>query len=515
MLLELKGFIVRRAIVLALITNIVASLVLLPIAGNPFDLSAIIGTSNAYMSWGVSPWLHWKFGGAYAVYDLMAAGGSRVLVHLGLQEASAALVAFKGPLILANVASGYLILRIMGRLRPELARRSAVTWFLNPVTVGVAGLIGQVEPITVLCILGAVYALLDGRRWVAVVFIAVGTGFEFVPFLALGVPVLVRRGGNRSDFRRTIVTIVVGSLLSLLNFAPLLVSETYRLSFVRDLIGNTSGQVQLGVKNGTVWKLFGPVGAGLAGHWVLLSVVLVLVLFVFAGYKLRGAGEEVRWAGAIGWLGVSLVVLPVMDPASNPQFYLLVLCGLYLISAFTDLGVVVLAVAPAMRLVGTIVGGSLYQYFESAFREALSAGNALLPVIANAGFADEILSDVATVMVVVVAAVFVVDMFGGSRLHSGVGVGGRIGLVRFGGVALAFSVTVLLVVVGVQPRLWSTVLSRRGGSGLFDVPYLVSRRVDILSRVVGGVVYGSVDHHAQCPPAPPHVMTYRLKHQNP
>ena len=84
-------------------------------------------------------------------------------------------------------------------------------------------------------------------------------------------------------------------------------------------------------------------------------------------------------------------------------------------------------------------------------------------------------------------------MFGGSRLHSGVGVGGRIGLVRFGGVALAFSVTVLLVVVGVQPRLWSTVLSRRGGSGLFDVPYLVSRRVDISSRVVGGVVYGSVD----------------------
>ena len=51
-----------RAPTIAMAFHVLAALALMPVAGHPYDLAALTGTSGAWMRWGVPLFYDWKFG---------------------------------------------------------------------------------------------------------------------------------------------------------------------------------------------------------------------------------------------------------------------------------------------------------------------------------------------------------------------------------------------------------------------------------------------------------------------
>lgn len=310
-------------------------LILLPTAGHPYDLAVLTAPGTDWLRWGEPVWLTTKFGYEIFLLNILAQALAAALHRVGLAGWSALTVAWKLPLLAAAVAGAACLRGIAERLGPRTsARELGLIWLVSPIVLWVAVGHGQLEPLSVLCMLGGLLLVLDGRWFWAGMLVGVGTGIEYFPLVvAVALWPLRRRAGVRGG-----VLFATGLVLALgASFWPFLL--------VHVAVGGLTGQMasSAGLGGGahpsllSVWTVFPKfvrwwpeVAAAAAGTWALVA------------RRLAGGDREAAVLSVAGI--VTLAVL--LDPNALPQFAVLVTAGALLLCTVwpgTGLAAIVLA----------------------------------------------------------------------------------------------------------------------------------------------------------------------------
>jgi hypothetical protein len=167
----------------AMVVHALAALALMPVAGQPYDLAVLTGTSGAWLRWGVPLFDQWKFGFDLSVLAVGSQTLSFALEHLGLSGGAALAVAWKLPLVLADLLVGAVLVDLGRQLRSQRPGLVATLWLISPVPLWVSAGHGQVESLTVLAIVLALDLLLRHRPALAGIVLGLGIGIEYLPAL--------------------------------------------------------------------------------------------------------------------------------------------------------------------------------------------------------------------------------------------------------------------------------------------------------------------------------------------
>ena len=129
---------------------------------------------------------HWLGGSAAALGHLFPAGqqvGSQIFGPVVTTLWATAL--YKVPMILADVATAYLVWRIAARLgySPARQRRAALWWFLNPLVIMTTAVQGQIDSLAAFAIALGVLATLEETWWLAGVAVSIGVAVKLAPGL--------------------------------------------------------------------------------------------------------------------------------------------------------------------------------------------------------------------------------------------------------------------------------------------------------------------------------------------
>jgi len=352
-----------------MVINVVAAFTLMPVAGHPYDIAVLTGVSGAWLRWGVPLFDQWKFG-----FDLSALGvGSQslsyVLEHLGFSGAAALAVAWKLPLVLANLLVGLLLLDLGRQLRCRRPGLVPTLWLISPVPLWVSAGHGQVESLTVLAIVLSLDLVLRRRPLLAGAALGLGIGIEYLPVLvALIVAFWLYVGAmERSEVYRFAAG-CAGALVFC--FGPPLATDIGRTSLLGGLSYTASVASHTGQAKGTshagssLWAVFdlspGP-------FWLAAALLAVSVLMVALARRARG-GSSILDRRRLGVLaaGGLLLCVSLFDPGTLPQFSVLVLGGMCLVALCVDLNPAAIILGPILQLAAGflfVYGGSFQSYW--------------------------------------------------------------------------------------------------------------------------------------------------------
>jgi len=475
---------------LALAINVIVSLILVPVTANPYDFALITGSANAWLNWHLSLFLYWKFGIDYAGINLAAACGARVLSAAGLTVPAAAHISFKLLLVLANLLAALALWKLCLRYRPRLAVTLTVLWLLSPVVVWVAAFHGQIEPVSAAATLWALWFVADRRWLLAGVVTGIGVGFEYVPIVVLVTVACLVMAKRARIVDGVLYAFGLGVTLVIV-FAQLFVSRTGAQSLHQGIVGHaTASGTGANVKPGSIWYLIDPkfVSVFIEPHWLLLLAVLAVATSLIAVRSVRHGSETAAFAAA----GVVLLSSTILDPTILPQFGVLALVGLILITFEASIPVFIIAAAPAFILLGYVFVQPMYAYFEDVDPHVLSQVPSLLPQFPLIPFMYPKLASIGMELGIIAIGIWAVHTARISRHR--VLVSETRGARRSMIIVMVIEVLVLLLAViwTVQPRLWAGVIGSNPNS-LFDTPYLTSRRADITTIVGGSSITGVFD----------------------
>ncbi|HEY6537860.1 MAG TPA: glycosyltransferase 87 family protein, partial [Candidatus Dormibacteraeota bacterium] len=464
---------------MAMAVHVVAAMALMPVSGQPYDLAALTGASEAWLRWGFPLLYNWKFGFDLSAIALGAQGLRFVLEQLGMGGAAALATAWKLPLVAANLMVAVTLLDL-GRLlkvrRPTLV---PVLWLLSPVSIWVAAGHGQVEPLMVLSFVLALDLFLRGRPGWAGVVVGLGVGIEYLP----GAIVLVAALWLYTAVlgRRDALRFAGGGLLALLAcFGPALLTGVGRssllsgLSFTAGVTAN-SGRLVAGQAAGSssVWAVF---GLSPGGIWVLVAVLAIAAILVaVARRSLRQPELLERQRLGVGAAGGLLLCLVLLDPGALPQFADLALGALCLVALTVDLSPLVIIVGPLLQLAGGffyVYGGSFQSYWYDMWYRSGAPGWSFpqSPLLANISERMGALVIVAGLLWVVTRAAVPHISMARARLRLPAR---AIGLTA--AVAVAVSGSLFLAVWSLQPTFWSGV-GASGPAALVDFPGITASR---------------------------------------
>src|SRR2546430_9740253 len=116
----------------AVVFHICCAAILVPVASHPYDLAVLTGNAEAWLKWGVSPFLNWKFGTDYAALAVAAQALRAFLASFGIPGIVALHIAWKLPLVMANLLTAGAIYRLGGKLAPDRAPILAAMWLFYP-----------------------------------------------------------------------------------------------------------------------------------------------------------------------------------------------------------------------------------------------------------------------------------------------------------------------------------------------------------------------------------------------
>ena len=354
----------------AMIVHVIAALALMPVSGQPYDLAALTGASEAWLRWGFPLLYNWKFGLDLTVIGLGAQALRFALEQVGMSGAAALATAWKLPLVTADLLTGITLLDLGRRLEVRRPALIPTLWFLSPVSLWVSAGHGQVEPLMVLSFVLALDLMLRGRSGLAGVVVGLGVGVEYLPGaivliagLWLYTSVIQRREAGR---------FMAGFALALLAcFGPTLLSGVGRASLLSGL-SFTAGVTAHGARvvggqaagSSSVWSVF---GLSPGGIWVPLALLGVAGLLVaVARHSLRQPTLLERQRLGIGAAGGLLLCVVLLDPGALPQFADLALAGLCLIGLVAGLNPLVIVLGPLLQLAGGffyVYGGSFQSYW--------------------------------------------------------------------------------------------------------------------------------------------------------
>lgn len=341
-------------------------LVLLPTAGFAYDLAGLLGGPNDWLYYGFPLYSASKFGADLTWYGFVAEGGAWLLRHvLPLSGVASIHVAWKAWLVLATLVSG-LCFRYLERQRGS-RRGFGFLWVTSPAVLWVAVGHGQIEPIAVMCTLGALILLERRSNWSAILaggLIAFGAGFEIFP-LAVLVGLLFLLLAREVRPRR--VLWILGSTVAMLVvcYAPLFLVASRRNQLFEALAASSSsGPARLaGPSTGlSIWNVTGLLGS--PSRAVLLGVAVCYVAFVFGITALAHFRKGINaYGGSHVVVGLLLIGAVLLDPVSSPQFAVIAAAGVWLVSIELGSSVFLVWMVPVLGVMTYLVIQSPWWFF--------------------------------------------------------------------------------------------------------------------------------------------------------
>ena len=458
-----------RAPAVAAVVHILAAFALMPVAGHPYDLAALSGPSGAWLRWGIPLFDHWKFGFDLSILAVGSQSLSFVLEHLGMSGATALAVAWKLPLVLADLLVGAVLVVLGRQLRCQRPALMATLWLISPVPLWVSAGHGQIESLTILAVVLSLDLLLRRRPLPAGVVAGLGIGVEYLP--ALVVIVVIFWLHVAAIERREVYRFSAGCAVALaFCFGPLLSTSIGRTSLLAGLSFSADAASQLGHAQATsrigssLWAVFdlspGP-------FWLAAASSMSLALMIVLVHKARSANSTLdrRRLGILAAGGLLLCVV-LFDPGALPQFSVLVLGGLCIVGLCVDLSPAVIVLGPLLQLAAGLMfvyGGSFQSYWYDMWATTRASG---WPFPQSLLAADS----AARLGALVVASGL---LFASSHVLGAKAPAGMRTLVTRSAIAAGVIGSVFLAVWSLQPAFWQGVGSQ-GPSTLADFPLITA-----------------------------------------
>lgn len=337
---------------------------LAPVAGHPYDMVALSGAAEAWLRWGFPLFFHWKFGADLSVVGVLSQGLRTLLQTLGLSGMASVHIAWKLPLLGADLLDGLLIYRLAMRLGSHRARTLAVLWLLNPAILWVSAGHGQLEALSILAMLAGLELLLSRRPVPAGVATALGVGVAYFPMVVIVAAVVWWRTAVIS--RRALVRFVLVTAVTVLAcFLPPVLDPLARGELVNGL-ASSAGAGTL-VSPMSVWAF----GGAVASSW--WPAVLIISAAAWVWLCLRLAGRTGHWGGAGGGLvavAVVLLLTLLLDRNTEPQFAAIAVAALTLAAMAKPLSPSLLVMVPLTGLASyffNLLGGNFDSFWYDAW----------------------------------------------------------------------------------------------------------------------------------------------------
>ena len=458
-----------RAPAVAMVVHILAAFALMPVAGHPYDLAALSGTSGAWLRWGIPLFYHWKFGFDLSIFAVGSQSLSFVLEHLGLSGAAALAVAWKLPLVLADLLVGAVLVDLGRQLRCQRPALMATLWLISPVPLWVSAGHGQIESLTILAVVLSLDLLLRRRPLLAGVVAGLGIGVEYLP--ALVAIVVIFWLHVSAIERREVYRFSTGCAVALaFCFGPLLSTSIGRTSLLAGLSfsaaaashpGHTHAASRMG---SSFWAVFdlspGP-------FWLAAALSMSLALMIVLAHKARNANSTIdrRRLGILAAGGLLLCV-SLLDPGALPQFSVLVIGGLCLVGLCVDLSPAVIVLGPFLQLAAGLMfvyGGSFQSYWYDMWATTGASGWPFPQSLLAAYWAARI-----GVLVVALGLLLASSHVLGVKIPAGLRT-----LVARSSIAAGVIVSAFLAIWSLQPAFWQGVGSQ-GPSTLADFPLITA-----------------------------------------
>jgi hypothetical protein len=322
--------------------HVACAIVLAPVASHPYDLAVLTSNAQAWLDWGFSPFYNWKFGSDLTALALLAQTTRAFLASLGLPGIVALHIAWKLPLVGADLLTASSIFRLSQRLAPRRAIPLAALWLLNPVVLWVSAGHGQVESLAVLCTFAGLTLAFEGRLFAAGIATGLGVGIEYFPIAVVGSVLIWWRGGHIPN-RLALFSFGTGLALSLsVCYLPVAIDSTARSALAGGLASSTG--LTVGSVNSllSIWPW---VAYRFEFFWPFVFVATgLLCLAVGLELAKRGAG-----VGLIFLAGVLTAAL-LLDANTLPQFAPVAAAALWLLAIATPVNAILLVLVPAAGL---------------------------------------------------------------------------------------------------------------------------------------------------------------------
>ena len=458
-----------RAPAVAAVVHIVAAFALMPVAGHPYDLAALSGPSGAWLRWGVPLFDHWKFGFDLSILAVGSQSLSFVLVHLGMSGAAALAVAWKLPLVLADLLVGAVLVDLGRQLRCQRPALMATLWLISPVPLWVSAGHGQIESLTILAVVLSLDLLVRRRPLLAGVVAGLGIGVEYLP--ALVAIVVIFWLYVAAIERREVYRFSAGCAVALaFCFGPLLSTSIGRTSLLTGLSFSADAASHLGHAQATsrigssLWALLdlspGP-------FWLAAASSTSLTLMIVLARKARSANSSLdRRRPGILAAGGLLLCVTLFDPGALPQFSVLVLGGLCLVGLCVDLSPAVIVLGPSLQLAAGLLyvyGGSFQSYWYDMWATTSANGWPFPQSLLAADWAGGL-----GALVVALGLLLASSHVLGANVPAGMRT-----LVARSSIAVGVIGSVFLAVWSMQPAFWQGVGSQ-GPATLADFPLITA-----------------------------------------
>lgn len=463
-------------VLLAMAFHVACAFTLMPTAGQPYDLAALTGASEAWLKWGFPLLYNWKFGFDLSLLGVGAQGLRFLLEQFGMSGAAALATAWKVPLVLSDLLVGGALLDLGFLLRLRRPAVIPVLWLLSPVSLWVSAGHGQVESLTVLSFALSLDLLLRRHPMLAGIVVGLGIGIEFLP---AGVLIAVALLAYMAVIRRKeVVRFLIGlALATEVCFLPASLSTVGGASLSSGLgftvgvtTGSSKGSAGPVAAGSSLWSIFG-ISPGEV--WLLVLILAGAVLLVTIALKSRRTTDmiERQRLGMVAAGGLLLCVV-LLDPGALPQFADLALGALCLIALGVDLSPIAIIVGPILQLATGLLfvsGGDFQSFWYDMW---VKTGNAGWPFPDSLSGADAAALAGAAVIL------------GGLVLATLQWAAPVVRRVRIPMLPVAIAVGVcgcaFLAIWSAQPAYWQGVGSR-GPSTLADFPILTATRAGAVS----------------------------------
>lgn len=458
-----------RAPAVAAVVHILAAFALMPVAGHPYDLAALSGPSGAWLRWGIPLFDHWKFGFDLSILAVGSQSLSFVLAHLGMSGATALAVAWKLPLVLADLLVGAVLVDLGRQLRCQRPALMATLWLISPVPLWVSAGHGQIESLTILAVVLSLDLLLRRRPLLAGVVAGLGIGVEYLP--ALVAIVVIFWLHVAAIERRDVYRFSAGCAVALaFCFGPLLSTSIGRTSLLAGLSFSADAASHVGHAQATSRigsSLWAVVDLSPGPFWLAAASSMSLALMIVLAHKARSANSTLdrRRLGILAAGGLLLCVI-LFDPGALPQFSVLVLGGLCLVGLCVDLSPAVIALGPLLQLAAGLMfvyGGSFQSYWYDMWATTRASGWPFPQSLLAADSAARL-----GPLVVAFGLLFASSHVLGVKVPAGLRT-----LVARSAIAAGVIGSVFLAVWSLQPVFWQGVGSQ-GPSTLADFPLITA-----------------------------------------
>jgi hypothetical protein len=340
------------------------NVLLVPTASYSYDELGLLGAANNWLHYGVPLIFTSKFGIEVPILGVLAEAFSHALFLTHTMAGIAAIhIAYKLPLIVANLLTAYALVRLGRRFGLQRPNLLAFVWLFNPVAFWVAAGHGQIEPLSVCAAVVSLELVFNGQFIAAGLVCGVGTGIEYIPLVVVASVLFLALNGRiglRYLFQFCVATIS-GLVLS---FGPTLLSGSglsgLKGAVTKGIISSTTvGQAPDGLSFWNLWS-----HPENPSFWMLFAIVLLCILVVFLlGTVSNSAGNASVERVSCCIAGVFLVLIVLLDPVSQAQYALIASGGMLLLVIGVGLASWIATAVPLAGLLTYLLVESPWVFF--------------------------------------------------------------------------------------------------------------------------------------------------------